>query len=113
MFDIDDTITTEGKLTAPAYSAMWTLHEHGFKVAPVTGRSAGWCDMIARQWPCDAVIGENGAFVFWEERGADNRPTLKTFFHPDAVPNTHAVLAAVKERALREIPGLRLAKDQF
>jgi HAD superfamily hydrolase (TIGR01484 family) len=113
MFDIDDTITTEGKLTAPAYKAMWKLRGHGLKVVPVTGRSAGWCDMIAREWPADAVIGENGAFVFWEERGADNRPYLKTFFHPEAKPNTHPVLTAAKERALREVPGLRVAKDQF
>ena len=49
--DIDDTITTEGKLPACAYTAMWRLHDAGYKVIPVTGRSCGWCDLIAREWP--------------------------------------------------------------
>ena len=33
-------------------------------VVPITGRPAGWCDHIARMWPVDAVVGENGAFYF-------------------------------------------------
>ena len=61
--DIDDTITTKGKLTAEAYNAMWKLHDAGYKVVPVTGRPAGWCDLIIREWPVEAVVGENGAFV--------------------------------------------------
>ena len=49
--DIDDTITTDGRLTAEAYTALENLHKAGIRVAPVTGRPAGWCDMIARFWP--------------------------------------------------------------
>src|SRR6185503_128964 len=60
--DIDDTLTTQGKLTAQAYSALERLQQAGFRVVPVTGRPAGWCDHIARMWPVDAVVGENGAF---------------------------------------------------
>ena len=63
--DIDDTITTEGKLPACAYTAMWRLHDAGYKVIPVTGRSCGWCDLIAREWPAAAVVGENGAVVYY------------------------------------------------
>lgn len=66
--DIDDTLSTDGKLTAQAYAALWSLKEAGYWVVPVTGRPAGWCDLIARFWPVDAVVGENGAFVF-EMRG--------------------------------------------
>jgi hypothetical protein len=58
--DIDDTITTNGQLPAESYAALTKLKQHGIKVIPVTGRPAGWCDMIARFWPVDAVIGENG-----------------------------------------------------
>ncbi|MDR0448042.1 MAG: HAD hydrolase family protein, partial [Treponema sp.] len=61
LMDIDDTLTTGGKLSAPAYTALWRLHEAGLKVIPITGRPAGWCDLIAREWPVDAVVGENGA----------------------------------------------------
>jgi hypothetical protein len=34
------------------------------QVVPVTGRPAGWCEMIARMWPVLGVVGENGALYF-------------------------------------------------
>ena len=40
--DIDDTITSEGMLTASAYAALENLQCAGFLVIPVTGRPAGW-----------------------------------------------------------------------
>jgi HAD superfamily hydrolase (TIGR01484 family) len=105
--DIDDTLTTEGKMTGEAFSALWRLKEAGLVVIPVTGRPAGWCDMIAREWPCDGVVGENGALVFYEKNHV-----LKQIFHPNAVRNEHPTLLAIKERVLKEVPGTRLAKDQ-
>ena len=54
--DIDDTLTTDGRLQAVAYSAMERLAAAGIAVIPVTGRPAGWCDLIARQWPVAAVV---------------------------------------------------------
>ena len=69
LFDIDDTVTENGKLLPVAFQAMWDLSEYGFRVIPVTGRPAGWCDLIIRQWPVDAVIGENGAFCFYLKNG--------------------------------------------
>ena len=62
--DIDETLTTEGMLTSQAYDALERLHDAGFLCVPITGRPAGWCDHIARMWPVDAVVGENGAFYF-------------------------------------------------
>ncbi|HEU0290571.1 MAG TPA: HAD hydrolase family protein, partial [Burkholderiales bacterium] len=62
--DIDDTLTTGGRLTAGAYGAMERLQQAGLPVIPITGRPAGWCDHIARMWPVAAVVGENGAFYF-------------------------------------------------
>ncbi len=61
-FDIDDTFSSHGKISAEAFSALWRLKSAGYWLVPVTGRPAGWCDHIARFWPVDAVIGENGAF---------------------------------------------------
>jgi HAD superfamily hydrolase (TIGR01484 family) len=114
LMDIDDTLTKDGKLPASAYSALWELREAGLKIVPVTGRSAGWCDLIAREWPADGVVGENGALAFWEEpKGGKQRPLLKAEFHPRAVKNDHPVLGRVKERAFTEFPELRMAKDQF
>ena len=43
LMDIDDTLTTEGKLPAESYAALWSLKEAGLIVVPITGRPAGWC----------------------------------------------------------------------
>ena len=56
--DIDDTLTLHGRLPAEAFDALWKLRRAGIKVIPITGRPAGWCDLIARQWPVDGVVGE-------------------------------------------------------
>src|SRR6478752_8579025 len=62
--DIDDTLSTHGRLSAAAYVALERLRAAGKLVIPITGRPAGWCDHIARMWPVDGVVGENGAFWF-------------------------------------------------
>ena len=62
-FDIDDTFTTSGKIHSVAFQALWALKDSGLKVVPITGRPAGWCDHIARMWPVDGVIGENGPYT--------------------------------------------------
>jgi HAD superfamily hydrolase (TIGR01484 family) len=120
LMDIDDTITRGGKLPVVSYAALWKLREAGLRVIPVTGRPAGWCDLIAREWPVDGVIGENGALAFWEERSpgdarapGEERPVLRQEFHPNAVRNDHPALERIRRRALAETPGLRVAKDQF
>ena len=107
LMDIDDTITTGGKLTARAYGALWRLHDAGLHVIPITGRPAGWCDLIARQWPVDGVVGENGALAFWEEGGR-----VRRLFHEQAQENDHPVLRTIEKRVLNEIPGSRVAGDQ-
>lgn len=106
--DIDDTITNEGKLTAEAYSAMWDLHEAGFGVVPVTGRPAGWCSLIVREWPVAGVIGENGAFAFYLRDGK-----FRELRHPNASEDSREMLKAVTEAVLKAVPGSRLSTDQF
>ncbi len=109
LMDIDDTLTTDGKLSAESYAALWKLHEAGLIVVPVTGRPAGWCDLIAREWPVDGVVGENGAFVFWEAEGH----RLHALTHPKAISNADPQLVALRDRVLAEVPAARLARDQF
>ena len=107
--DIDDTITLHGKLTAAAYNAIWALHDRGINVIPVTGRPAGWCDLIIREWPVRAVVGENGAFVYYSD-GAH----VKTFTHPSvAEEETHRKLDEVRKACLAGVPGCRVSRDQF
>ena len=107
--DIDDTLTTHGKLSGEVYQMLWTLYDKGYTLIPITGRPAGWCDLIIRQWPVTAVVGENGAFVTYFEG-----EQLKNKVHPSVpVEDVRAQLDAIKERVLQEIPGTRVAKDQF
>jgi HAD superfamily hydrolase (TIGR01484 family) len=109
LLDIDDTLSTHGKLTAEAYAALWRLHEAGLVVAVVTGRPAGWCDHIARFWPVDAVIGENGAFYFYH----DGRKLRQRYVYgTEERREFRQRLEAVKTRILAEVPGSALASDQ-
>lgn len=109
--DIDDTLTTEGRLPADAYSALEQLESAGIQVIPITGRPAGWCDHIARMWPVRAVVGENGAFYYAYDRTARR---MKTHYWADA--HTRAAnrtrLNAIRDRVLREVPGTAVASDQ-
>ena len=110
--DIDDTLTTDGRLTAQAYGAIEALRTAGLRVVPVTGRPAGWCDHIARMWPVDAVIGENGAFWMWhDDRGGKLR--ARHLLDDAGRADFARRLAAVRERVLREVPGCATASDQF
>jgi len=64
VFDLDGTVLTGGKLTVAAYQAIHALHDAGLRLIACTGRPAGWGSVIARQWPIDAAITENGALAF-------------------------------------------------
>ena len=109
LFDIDETLTTDGRLTAEAYVALERLRRSGRIVVPITGRPAGWCDHIARMWPVDAVVGENGAFYF---RYRDGR-LLKRYQDDDPTRAAkRARLGAIAERILAHVPGCALASDQ-
>jgi hypothetical protein len=110
--DIDDTLTTHGRLTAEAYAALERLRAAGKRVIPITGRPAGWCDHIARMWPVDAVVGENGAFYMRYD--AASRRLVKRFLADDATRRANrARLAVIGERILAAVPGCALASDQL
>lgn len=109
--DIDDTLTTHGRLPAAAYAALERLEAAGFKVIPITGRPAGWCDLIARFWPVDAIVGENGALYMRYDRAA--KKMTRRFFQTEAErAAARQKLAALSDTILREVPGTALASDQ-
>lgn len=108
--DIDDTLTDNGQLPASSYSKLWELSQAGIDVIPVTGRPAGWCEMIARQWPVVGVIGENGAFSFqYKDK------TLKRHFAQSESERllNQKKLAQLQKDILQQVPGAALASDQF
>ncbi|MFN9067245.1 MAG: HAD-IIB family hydrolase, partial [Bdellovibrionales bacterium] len=108
--DIDDTLTSEGQLKANAYSSLWDLKENGFLIIPVTGRPAGWCEMIARFWPVEGIVGENGAFYFRYTNGKMKRH----FEVDDQIRSKNRIqLLKIQEEILNQVPGSAVASDQF
>jgi HAD superfamily hydrolase (TIGR01484 family) len=109
--DIDDTLTHEGLLPGQTYLAVEQLHKAGFIVIPVTAGSSGWCDLIARMWPVDAVIGENGGLYF---RRCETGGTIVRGYW-SAEPEREEELrrlAILAEQIKRSLPGIVSASDQ-
>lgn len=110
--DIDDTLTNDGRLPAVAYDALERLTEAGIAVAPITGRPAGWCDMIARMWPVAGVVGENGAFYFSYDQ--QTRRMRRSFAIEEAQRAADRErLETVRARILAEVPGAAISADQL
>lgn len=109
--DIDDTLTNSGRLPAAAYTALERLREAGIKTVPITGRPAGWCDHIARMWPVDGLVGENGAFYFHYD---DNRRKMqRRYFKSSEERNADRLrLEGLKEDILAKVPGCQVSVDQ-
>ncbi len=108
--DIDGTLTTNDKISPDTYQSLWSLKNSGVKVIPVTGRPAGWCELIARQWPVDGVIGENGAFYFRHEQSGMKRH----FFASSAEREKFSSkLKQIEKEVLSQIPKAKVASDQF
>ncbi|MCP4629070.1 MAG: HAD-IIB family hydrolase [bacterium] len=109
--DIDDTLTVNGRLPAVVFVAMERLQEANIRRIPITGRPAGWCDHIARMWPVDGLVGENGAFYFRYDETA--RKMMRRYFKPDNERRAdREKLAELKREILKQIPGAGLSADQ-
>ena len=109
--DIDDTLSTHGRITAEAYAAMERLRSAGLLVVPITGRPAGWCDHIARMWPVDAVVGENGAcYMVYDAQARKLRKRYAA--SEDARRADRERLASIAANIMRQVPGCALASDQ-
>lgn len=111
LFDIDDTFSLHGRIPSESYSAIWRLHERGFIMVPITGRPAGWCDHIARMWPVDGVVGENGAFYYCYSR-QEQRLIRRYVFEPEAALEKRGLLERIRVEVLRRVPRAAVAADQ-
>jgi HAD superfamily hydrolase (TIGR01484 family) len=109
--DIDDTLTTHGRLFARAYAALERLQHAGLLVIPVTGRPAGWCDHIARMWPVDAVVGENGAFWFRHDNKAGKLVKRYVVSQEERLKRGKR-LFDIAEKILKQVPGCAVSSDQ-
>jgi len=103
IFDLDDTFLDHGELKAATYQALSELSERGLRLVVATGRPAGWGDVLARMWPVDAVVTENGAIAHVKREG---RLCCLDELSPDERARTRSALeqiAAVLEREFSEL----------
>jgi hypothetical protein len=109
--DIDDTITSNGRLPAASLAAIEKLTEAGIIVIPVTGRPAGWCDHIARMWPVAAVVGENGALYFSYDR---EKRKMRSYYAKESEEriSDREKLNRLRNDVLHKVPGAGIASDQ-
>ncbi|MHA1746031.1 MAG: HAD-IIB family hydrolase [Promethearchaeota archaeon] len=111
--DIDDTLSSAGKILPEAYNALWQLHNAGLKIIPITGRAAGHVDHIARFWPVAAVIGENGAFYAYMETVNGQSVMRKRYFMPLEETNyAKQKFQLIQKEVFEKFPTCRLASDQ-
>ena len=107
--DIDDTLTLHGRIVPEALLMLRRLQAAGLMVVPVTGRPGGWADHIARMWPVDGVIGENGGMWLW----MDGEKLQRRFLQPaDVRAHNRQRLTALADEILAAVPGCALASDQ-
>jgi HAD superfamily hydrolase (TIGR01484 family) len=106
--DIDDTLTTEGAITADALGALQRLHNAGIRVIAITGRPMGWSEPFARNWPIDAIVAENGAVALFRQTDG----LTVEYAQDQSTRGANARrLKEVAARVLRELPGSCLAQD--
>ena len=116
--DIDDTLTTDGAITPDALAALHALKAAGLHVIPITGRPVGWSEPMARAWPVDAIVAENGSVALTLRKNglkplSNNNSSLLKLYQQDAATRTdnYTRMQQVAQRVLREVPGATLARD--
>ena len=102
--DIDDTLTSDGEISASALSALQKLRETGISVIAITGRPVGWSVPFARDWPIDAIVAENGAVALVGDR---------KYYLQDAVTraNNQLRMSKVIETILQTLPHACVSQD--
>ncbi|WP_313075689.1 HAD-IIB family hydrolase [Melaminivora sp.] len=107
--DIDDTLTTDGAITADALAAMDDLKAAGLHVIAITGRPVGWSEPFALAWPIDAIVAENGAVALRRNAAGG----LDRLYQQDAATRAanYARMQQVLAHIEASIAGARRATD--
>ena len=108
--DIDDTLTTEGAITADALQALHLLKASGLMVIPITGRPVGWSIPFASTWPVNAMVAENGAVALLHNPQTNQ---VNKIYQQDLATRTrnYQDMQRIAKRVLQEIPGTVMAQD--
>lgn len=109
--DIDDTLTTEGAVTADVLQALAALRQAGLHVIPITGRPVGWSEPFALAWPVDAIVAENGAVAL--TAGSEPGALRKLYHLQDAAVRAanFARMQQVAQQVVAAVPGAVLSRD--
>jgi len=110
VFDVDDTLTHDVRLEEAAYRALWKLNQAGMFLIAVTGRPLGFAEIIARTWPVDAAVGENGAGAI---RVTETQIQYAYYAPEDERKRHAALLARVRARVEREAPFAQISDDSW
>lgn len=110
--DFDDTVTEKRQLPAKTLSAFELLISKGFRVVIVTGRPAGWCDLMARFFPVHAVVGENGAFIFEAPRSTGAGVVQHTLLTAHDLDQAKKKFPLIQREIFQQFPNLRISLDQ-
>lgn len=105
--DIDDTLTHDGAVVPEAYAALARARAAGLRVVLVTGRPAGWAEVLASVWPVDAAIAENGGIAYLK-RG---RRLERLYFSPGDPAEEAKRLAELTDEILRTFPFAKESAD--
>ena len=124
--DIDDTLTTEGAITADALASLGALKAAGLQVIPITGRPVGWSEPFAlgdrsrglAPWPVDAIVAENGAVAIVQRKNSlllmqKKHNQLSKIYQQEASirADNYARMQIVAQRIMAEVPGAQLSQD--
>jgi HAD superfamily hydrolase (TIGR01484 family) len=107
-FDVDDTLTLHGELPSAALDALYDLRAAGFELIAVTGRPAGYAEVLLSLLPVRAAIAETGAVAY-----------LRTTAAPQVVYRATAAervqyaerLAELVAQVRAALPELQLSRD--
>ena len=109
LFDLDGTFVSDDRLKSSTFECLEKLRQKKIKRIAVTGRPAGWCDLIARWWPVNSVVGENGAFSYTI---SDGRIIRKTFDSSSSLSAHQKKLNLLFDDIKSNFGDVHLAADQ-
>ena len=109
LFDLDGTFVSDDRLRSSTLECLEKLRQKKIKRIAVTGRPAGWCDLIARWWPVNSVVGENGAFSYTI---SDGRIIRKTFDSSNSLSAHQKKLNILFDDIKSNFCDVHLAADQ-
>ncbi|MCB9667365.1 MAG: HAD-IIB family hydrolase [Myxococcales bacterium] len=106
LFDIDDTLTRDGRLEAVAYDALWRLYAYDLRLIALTGRPWGFAHVVAQHWPVDIAVAENGAC--WVAKQGSRLIEGQC----DSCPKeSNRILAEIQKRVKETLPHVSVTRD--